>query len=150
MIDFRTHNQIARQRHEKLLADAERYRLARVARDRNINAPEQRLRGANLAVKFLLELAAFAAFAYWGTTVADGVVGVLTAIAAATTSIALWGLFAAPRSQRRLPLSSRVSFELAVFALATLALLDTHQTTPAVILATLAVGNSTLLTLRPE
>jgi hypothetical protein len=90
MIDFRTHNQIARQRHEKLLADAERYRLARVARDRNINAPEQRLRGANLAVKFLLELAAFAAFAYWGTTVADGVVGVLIAIAAATTAIALW------------------------------------------------------------
>ncbi|MBV9684623.1 MAG: hypothetical protein JO046_22720 [Solirubrobacterales bacterium] len=38
-------------------------------------------------------------------------------------------------------------FELTVFALATLAMLDADQTTPAMILATLAVGNTALLTL---
>jgi Protein of unknown function (DUF2568) len=105
------------------------------------------VRGANLALKFLLELAAVAALAYWGTTIDGGVVGVLIAIAAAATTITLWGRFAAPRSQHRLPMSSRVPFELTVFALAALALLDAGQTAPAAILATLAVANIALLTL---
>ena len=105
------------------------------------------IRGANLALKFLLELAAVAALAYWGTTIDGGAVGVLTAIAAAGTTIALWGQFAAPRSERRLPTASRVPFELTVFALAALALLDAGQILLAVTLATLAVGNIALLTL---
>ena len=105
------------------------------------------IRSANLALNFLLELVAVAAIAYWGTTIDGGVVGVLIAVAAAATTIALWGRFAAPRSKHRLPTSSRVPFELTVFALATLAMLDADQTTPAMILATLAVGNTALLTL---
>lgn len=105
------------------------------------------LRGANLALKLLLELAAVAALAYWGTAIDGGAVGVVIAIAAAGTTIALWGRFAALRSEHRLPTASRVPFELTVFALAALALLDAGQTAPAVILATLAVGNSALLTL---
>jgi len=40
-----------------------------------------------------------------------------------------------------------VPFELTVFALAVLALLDAGQTAPALILATLAVANTALLTL---
>jgi Protein of unknown function (DUF2568) len=105
------------------------------------------VRGANLALKFLLELAAVAALAYWGTTIDGDVVGVLIAIAAPAATIALWGRFAAPRSKHRLPTSSRVPFELTVFALAVLALLDAGQTAPAVILATLAVANIALLAL---
>jgi len=45
MIDFWTHNHIAHERHEKLLADAERYRLARSARDGSVYVPEQRGEG---------------------------------------------------------------------------------------------------------
>jgi len=37
------------------------------------------LKAANLAGKFLLELAALAAFAYWGSTVGNGQVAVLAA-----------------------------------------------------------------------
>ncbi|MBV9367640.1 MAG: YrdB family protein [Solirubrobacterales bacterium] len=104
------------------------------------------LRAANLALKFLLELASVAALAYWGTTIDSGVVGALIAIAASAATIALWGRFAAPRSEHRLHTASRVPFELAVFALAALALLDAGQTVLAVILATLAVTNIALLT----
>jgi len=61
----------------------------------------QALRTGNLALKFLLELAAFAAFAYWGATVGAGVVSVLVAIAVTGAAIVLWARFAAPRSSRR-------------------------------------------------
>jgi Protein of unknown function (DUF2568) len=40
------------------------------------------VRAANLALKFLLELAAIAALAYWGPTAADGVLAVVLAVAA--------------------------------------------------------------------
>ena len=100
------------------------------------------VRGANLALKV-----AVAALAYWGTTIDGGAVGVLIAIAAGAAAVALWGRFAAPRSTHRLPTRARVPFELTVFALAVLALLDAGQTAPAVILATLAVANIALLAL---
>ena len=81
------------------------------------------LSAANLAVKFALEIAAVTAFAYWGATVGSGVVAVVLAIAAPLAAVILWGRFAAPRAKRRLPLRLRAPFELAVFALAALALL---------------------------
>ena len=76
------------------------------------------LKALNLGAKFLLELAALAAFAWWGGTVGHGVVSVLCAIAAPLLAAVLWGRWAAPRAKRRLPLARRVPFELAVFALA--------------------------------
>jgi hypothetical protein len=78
-------------------------------------------RASNLALKFLLELAAFASFAFWGASVGSGAVSVALAIAAPAVAIGLWGLFAAPRSKRRLPTAARVPFELSVFALAIVA-----------------------------
>ncbi|HTT51895.1 MAG TPA: DUF2568 domain-containing protein [Streptosporangiaceae bacterium] len=45
------------------------------------------LRSANLAVKFLLELAAFAALAYWGASTGHGAVRVLLAIAAPAAAV---------------------------------------------------------------
>lgn len=40
------------------------------------------LRAGSLALKFLLELPAFAAFGYWGASVGSGVMSVVLAIAA--------------------------------------------------------------------
>jgi hypothetical protein len=101
---------------------------------------------ANLAVKFVLELAAFAALGYWGSTVGSGVVAVLLAIAAPATAIVLWGTFAAPRSRRRLSLAARVPFELVVFTLASLALVAAGSVLVAIVLAVVVVINSALLT----
>lgn len=104
------------------------------------------IRGANLAVKFLLELCAFAALAYWGTTVGSGVVPVVLAIAAPLTAIVLWGLFAAPRAEYRLPIAQRIPLELGVFAAAAIALIGAGGVALGIAFAAVAVVNSVLLT----
>ncbi len=105
------------------------------------------LRAANLAVKFVLEIAAVTAFAYWGATVSSsGVVAVMLAVGAPLIAIVLWGTFAAPRAPRRLPLRLRVPFELGVFALAALAL-RAASSAAAIGFASVVIANSLLLTL---
>jgi Protein of unknown function (DUF2568) len=96
-------------------------------------------------VKFVLELAAFAALGYWGANAAGGAPGVVLAIAAPAIAIALWALFAAPRSDRRLPLATRVPLELAVFAVAALALAAADAPTAAIVFAAVALVNAALL-----
>ena len=99
------------------------------------------MRAANLALKFLLELAAFAALAYWG---ADS--SILLAIVAPAVAIALWAVLAAPKSERRLPAAARVPFELLVFGAAVAGLAAAGATTAAVLLGVLVVVNAVLLT----
>lgn len=111
--------------------------------DRRVSA----LRAANLALKFLLELAAFAALAWWGASVGSGVVSVLVAVAAPLAAVVLWGLFAAPRASRRLPLRSRVPLELAILGLAAVALSAVAGAAAGVVLGALIVLNAVLLTL---
>jgi hypothetical protein len=80
------------------------------------------VRAANLGLKFALELAALAALVYWALDVAGGIGAVLLAIAAPLAWMTLWGLFAAPRAERRLPTPARVPFELAMLGLGAAAL----------------------------
>ena len=61
-------------------------------------------------------------------------------------AIGLWGTFAAPKSPRRLPDRTRIPFELAVFALAALALLASGHEAIAIIFAATAATNAALLT----
>jgi hypothetical protein len=99
------------------------------------------MRAFSLALKFLLELAAFAVFAYWGASVS-----IVLAVAAPAVAIVLWGLFAAPRSERRLPLPARIVFETAVFLLAVVTLLAAGALVPAIVLAVLVAISTALLT----
>jgi hypothetical protein len=103
------------------------------------------LKAVNLGVKFLLELAAFAALAWWGGTVGHGVVSVVIAIAAPALAVVLWGRWAAPRARQRLPLGRRVPFELGVFAVAALAI-GTVSVVAGVALAAAVAVNAALLT----
>jgi hypothetical protein len=105
------------------------------------------VRPANLALKFLLELAAFASLAYWGWHVGNTVTGVVLAIAAPVAAIVVWGLFAAPRATRRLPLRWRAPLELGVFALAAIALFAAGQPALAVAFALVVAVNAIGLTL---
>jgi hypothetical protein len=98
------------------------------------------MRVANLGLKFLLELAAFAALAYWGADTS-----LLLAIAAPLVAILLWAWLAAPRSAHRLPAAARIPFELLVFAAAVAALAAAGATTLAVVLGALVVVNAVLL-----
>jgi hypothetical protein len=100
----------------------------------------------NLALKFLLELAALGAFGLWGASIASGIAAVLLAVALPVVVAVLWGIFAAPRARRRLPLRLRAPFELGVFALAALALWSAASVTWAAVFAAIAAGNAILLT----
>jgi len=105
------------------------------------------LRSANLAVKFLLELAAFAALAYWGATIGHGAWAVVAAIAAPLAAVLVWGVWCAPRAGRRLPTAARVPLELAVFGLAAAGLAAAGSVLLAIIFGIVVVLNTVLLTM---
>jgi hypothetical protein len=99
------------------------------------------VKNANLALKFLLELCAFAALAYWGATIS-----IALAIAAPLLAIVLWGLFAAPRSERRLPVGARIPLEMGIFLLSVAALAAAGLPFLAAVLGFAMVANAVLLT----
>jgi len=103
------------------------------------------LKDANLAVKFVLELIAIAAFAYWGSQLPGVLVAVLVGVAAPAAAVALWGVFCAPTSARRLPTRLRVPFELGVFALAGGALVAAGRTGIAAGFGAVVIVNAVLL-----
>lgn len=62
------------------------------------------LKSINLTISFLLELALVAAVAYWGFGLPMPLLGrVLVGLALPAAVIALWAVFLAPRSARRVP-----------------------------------------------
>lgn len=104
------------------------------------------IKGANLALRFLLELCTLAAFAYWGSrsggsTAANIALAVAAPLAAAT----VWGVFMAPNSSRRLPERKRIPLEIALFGLAAAALAATGATALAIAFAAVAAVNTTLV-----
>jgi hypothetical protein len=105
------------------------------------------MKTANLALKFLLELGALAAFAYWGIATGAGAMAIVRATVAPAVVVAVWSVFAAPTSSRRLPLAARMPLELAVFGLAVAALAVAGSDTAAVVFGTAAAANAVLLTL---
>jgi hypothetical protein len=104
------------------------------------------VRPANLAIKFALELAAIAAFAYWGAVIATGAVAVVLAVAAPLAMVVVWGAFCGPRAKRRLRPPARIPLELAIFALAVAALAGAGQLVLSAVLAVVVLLNAALLT----
>ncbi|MGZ4288859.1 MAG: DUF2568 domain-containing protein [Solirubrobacteraceae bacterium] len=103
------------------------------------------LKAANLGLKFLLELLTIAAFAYWGASHSPVVLAVILAIAIPAVFVAGWGIWAAPRSPRRLPRQTRVPFELGCFTLAAVALIAAGATVAGIAFAVVAAVNAMLL-----
>lgn len=104
------------------------------------------MRTFNLAVKFFLELACFAALAYAGAVIGAGVWAIVLALLLPAVAIAVWARWNAPRSPRRLPTRRRVPMELAVFAVAAGLLAAAGAPAWAAGFAVLVVANAVLLT----
>ena len=104
------------------------------------------MKQANLALKFLLELAALASFAIWGAESESGALAIAHAIIAPLIVALLWGRLAAPRSAHRLPRATRIPFEVAVFACAVAALAVSGHGGWAVGLGVVMVVNAGLMT----
>jgi hypothetical protein len=103
---------------------------------------------ANLALRFLLELAALAALGYWGfrtgsTPLLKGLLG----LAAPLLMALVWGTWIAPAARRRLHDPPRLLLELGVWAAATVALIAAARPTWALGFALLVVINLGLMAL---
>jgi hypothetical protein len=103
------------------------------------------LKAANLGLKFLLELLAIAAFAYRRASHSPVILAVILSIAIAAAFVAAWGIWAAPRSRRRLRRQTLVPFELGCFGLAAVALIAAGATVAGIAYAVVAAVNAALL-----
>ncbi len=75
-----------------------------------------------LGLRFLLELALWASFTVAAVRLLDGWAGWVVGLLATAAVTAVWGLLLSPRRRIRLPVTARVSIELALFAAAALLL----------------------------
>ena len=102
------------------------------------------MRGANLVVRFLLELSALAATAYWGFSIASGVTQWVLGLGAPALVAVVWGLFVSPKAKVELPHPARFAVELLVWAAAALALAAADQPALAIAFAVVAVVSGAL------
>ena len=106
----------------------------------------QALQATNLAVRFVLELLAVAALAYWGLRSGLAVAPrIVTAVGAPVAVVVFWGLVAAPHAPVALPGPAKVAVQLLVFAIAAAALAVAHRPVWGMALFTAAVLNAALL-----
>ena len=98
------------------------------------------LRYGNLGLAFLLELAALLSFAAVGVLF-SGWMQLIAGLIGAAAFIALWGLYAAPRSKRRLKGLNLLIFKVAMFLVAAVILVLIGQPGWALVLAVLAAVN---------
>jgi hypothetical protein len=96
-------------------------------------------RGAVLTGRFVCELAAVAAVAYWGYETAGGLAGIALGAVSAAALMVFWGTFLAPRRRVDLSLPARLVLELGVWLVAAAALWSAGQPALAGLLLVAAV-----------
>jgi Protein of unknown function (DUF2568) len=100
----------------------------------------------SLALQFLLELAALAAYGYWGANTGGSTVAhVVLAIAAPLAAAVVWGLFGSPKAPFHLTGIRRILLEIAFFGLAAVALIVSGQVVLGVVFGAAVAGNIALL-----
>jgi Protein of unknown function (DUF2568) len=80
--------------------------------------------GWNDVLRFLLELGALAALAYWGFTTGEGATAWLLGLGAPLAMVVVWGAAISPKAPLGTGLTGRVLLGLVVFGLAAAALAD--------------------------
>lgn len=106
---------------------------------------------ANLALAFLLELAALAAFAFWGfQATSNTFINILLGLGIPILIAVFWGIFMAPTSPRRTSGVLYIALQAVVFGLATLALVLAGQPVIAIVFAIIFVLNTAAVRLTRE
>ena len=104
------------------------------------------LKLANVVLRFLLELCALAALAYWGATAKLQLAGrVALAVIVPLVVAAVWALVVAPGARVDVGSLARFAVELLVFTAAVVALVARHRILLAVILAVVYIVNRALM-----
>ncbi len=103
------------------------------------------LKSINAGVAFLLELCMLVMLGIWGFQASsENVVRVILGIGAPLLAIILWGMFLAPRSNRRLTGIPYIILKFIIFGVATIAFMAAGQVTLAIIFIVVAVINQFL------
>ena len=103
--------------------------------------------GANLALRFILELCILASLAYWGFhTGNDTLQKLLLGIGTPLLAAIVWGTFLSPKASVRLGDPWKLALEVVVFGLAIAALYAAGQHGLSWAFAVLAIVNRALLT----
>jgi hypothetical protein len=105
---------------------------------------------ANLALRFVLELAALAALAYWGAVTPDNtVLKVVLAVGAPLLAALVWGAFVSPKARFVVAPHWRMLAEVLVFGAAAAALYASGQGLFGDALIVAWIANRAMLALRP-
>jgi hypothetical protein len=106
----------------------------------------QSIKLANLAARFLLELCALAALAYWGYQAGQStIMKIGLAAGAPLLAAVVWGMFIAPRASVQVPTWVWVILQVVVFGCAAAGLVASGQRTLAAIFVLAVAVNSALL-----
>jgi hypothetical protein len=76
------------------------------------------LKAANLGLRFVLELCALAALAFWGWHAASGALRVVLAVGAAALMIVVWGRYMSPKASHPVEDPVRIALEIVIFGAA--------------------------------
>jgi hypothetical protein len=99
------------------------------------------VRYLNLGLRFLLELGALAALAWWGFRVQGVILGICLPLLAAV----IWSLFVAPKARFPVALTIRAPIEMAIFVAAVLGLWGVGHGALAVVFGCAAAASELLL-----
>ncbi|MGA4542523.1 YrdB family protein [Uniformispora flossi] len=103
------------------------------------------IKGINLGVIFLMELAVLAAAGLWGFTFRPQLIWrLLLGLGGPAVLIVLWGMFGAPTASHKLHGAARVVFELGWFGTGVVALAAAGYLTRAVVFAVIGIVSKTL------
>jgi hypothetical protein len=104
------------------------------------------IRMLNMALSFLLELSALAAFGLWGyTTGGETPLRYILGIGAFVLGAVVWGIWGAPKSKNHLTGWAYLVFSLAFFLLAAVLLFVIGLKVPAIVLAVISIINRALV-----
>ena len=104
------------------------------------------IKGANLLLRFLLELCALGAVGYWGFKIGGGLAAKIgLGIGVPLVVAVVWGVFVSPQAPVRLALPLSLLLQVLVFGLAAAALVATGHRTPALVFVALVVINALLM-----
>ncbi len=104
------------------------------------------IKGANLALRFLLELCALGALGYWGFKTGGGAAAKITLdIGAPLVAAIVWGTFLSPRASITLPGAVVLVLQALVFASAVAGLVSTGHRTLALVFGVIVGVNAVLM-----
>jgi hypothetical protein len=104
------------------------------------------IKGANLAVRFLLELCALGALGYWGFKTGNGTLTkVVLGVGSPLVAAVVWGVFVSPQAPVQLPGLVVLILQVLVFGSAAAGLVATGHRTLALAFVVIVVINAILM-----